>query len=893
MRNQNIDQGWQFNHGTYEGLYSAPKEKENRIVNLPHDYMIESDPTESAAAGPASGYYTAGVACYTKYIMIPEEWENEEIYLHFDGVMLNATVDINGGKAALQHNGYIPFSVNITPYIYFGKKNRVTVTVNPSMQPNSRWYSGAGIFRSVELCHFPKVHIANDGIFGYTKSIDYDKQGKPEYAYLETAVEVQNETLENKIAVVEVFLTKDGSDEILITRKQKIQINPNTTETAHLKLTVENPCLWDIDTPELYKLHARVTDVGIFKTHFVPADQTTSDETSVLFGIKTVTADVNHGLRINGKTVKLKGGCIHHDNGMLGAVSLYDSEYRKLSVLKSIGFNAIRTTHNPPSSALMEACDRIGMYVFDEAFDAWGIMKQPGDYNLFFDTDWEKDLTAFIKRDRNHPSVIIWSTGNEITERGGLNNGYTVATRLAETVKGLDPSRPVSNGICSFWCGLDDELTEENMKNIMGEAADENGSLQNEDGNASAQNVGESGSVQNVNESSSLQNADGGKDDTSWEEYSEAFTNGLDIVGYNYMEDKYPLDHEMFPERVILGSENYPNEIGIRWPMVESTPYVIGDFTWTAYDYIGEAGIGKSVFLDADDPLLKEGPYALMSHTSSYSWRLANDADVDINGRILPQGAYRSVVWGSKETYLYSYDPSVFGKTELISRWGFTDVKKSWNWKNAENSSVQVAVFSNGNTVEILQNGASVATCKAGERLAAGLPKSFLFDVKYVPGKLEAVSYKDGEILSRDTLETTGAAKKIQLHPEKTTLTADGHSAVYVGIELVDEEGRHVPDEDIKVTGSIVTTANCENSVSDGLAKTAETSARSAAYLAAFGSANPVTAENYTKGTFTTYKGYAMAIIRGGYAAGSCTLKISAEGLEDAAVTLNITEMTK
>lgn len=327
--------------------------------------------------------------------------------------------------------------------------------------------------------------------------------------------------------------------------------------------------------------------------------------------------------------------------------------------------------------------------------------------------------------------------------------------------------------------------------------------------------------------------------------------------------------------------------------MVESTPYVIGDFTWTAYDYIGEAGIGKSVFLDADDPLLKEGPYVLMSHTSSYPWRLANDADVDINGRILPQGAYRSVVWGSKETYLYSYDPSVFGKTELISRWGFTDVQKNWNWKNAENSPVQVAVFSNGDTVEILQNGASVATCKAGERLAAGLPKSFLFDVKYVPGKLEAVSYKDGEILSRDTLETTGAAKKIQLHPEKTTLTADGHSAVYVGIELVDEEGRHVPDEDIKVTGSIVTTANCENSVSDGLAKTAETSARSAAYLAAFGSANPVTAENYTKGTFTTYKGYAMVIIRGGYAAGSCTLKVSAEGFEDAVVTLNVAEMTK
>ena len=196
MRNQNIDQGWQFNHGTYEGLYSAPKEKENRIVNLPHDYMIESDPTESAAAGPASGYYTAGVACYTKYIMIPEEWENEEIYLHFDGVMLNATVDINGGKAALQHNGYIPFSVNITPYIYFGKKNRVTVTVNPSMQPNSRWYSGAGISGAWNYAIFRRFILPMTGFSATQKSIDYDKQGKPEYAYLETAVEVQNETLE-------------------------------------------------------------------------------------------------------------------------------------------------------------------------------------------------------------------------------------------------------------------------------------------------------------------------------------------------------------------------------------------------------------------------------------------------------------------------------------------------------------------------------------------------------------------------------------------------------------------------------------------------------------------------------------------------------------------------
>lgn len=841
MRSLNIDRGWQFQHGLYYGLPAPGSGKSIREVNLPHDYMIESNVIEDAAAGPASGFYTEGVASYTKFIEIPEEWEQEEVYLHFDGVMMNATVDINGSKAILQHNGYIPFSVKITPYIYFGKANRVTVTVNPSMQPNSRWYTGAGIFRSVELLHMPKLHIANDGIYSYTREIEYDATGNPVFAYLHAEIEVQNETLEHKMALVEVSLTEEGSEKVLLSRKQKMQINPCTIDTAYLNFTLENPVLWDADMPNLYRLHAKVTDLGVFKTHLVPCAENTADETSALFGIKTVTADVKHGLRINGKTVKLKGGCLHHDNGMLGAVSLYDAECRKISLLKKIGFNAVRTTHNPPSAALIEACDRLGMYVFDEAFDAWGIMKQPGDYNQYFDTDWEKDLTAFMKRDRNHPSVIIWSTGNEIPERGGLNNGYTRATRLSEAARLLDKSRPVSNAICSYWNGLDDELSQENMKKMMG--------------NDSAESI-------------SLQNADGGKHDTSWEECSEPFTNGLDIVGYNYMEDKYPLDHEMYPDRVILGSENYPKEIGFRWPMVESAPYVIGDFTWTAFDYIGEAGIGKSVFLKPDDSLLQTGPVALMSSSSKFPWRLANDADIDINGGLLPQGAYRSVIWGNDKTFLYSYDPAVFGKTELISNWGFTDITKNWNWKNSGHKPVQAAVFSNGDEVELFQNGASVGKCKAGERLAADLPKSFLFDLTYIPGELEAVSYKDGKELSRDTLKTTETVKQIRLLPEKTELLANGHDIAYVRVELIDENGNVVPDSDRKLHAFVDKTAS----------------------LSAFGSSNPITAENYTDGCFTSYRGTAMAIIRSGYQAGACTLTVSAEGLKEVSVTLLVKE---
>ena len=843
MRNQNLDQKWSFDHGLRSFFRMPGAPVTSKEVNLPHDYMIESTVTKDAAAGPASGFFTEGVAHYTKQVMIPADWSNEEVYLKFDGVMMNATVDVNGGKAALQHNGYIPFSVNITPYVYFGRENSVTVTVNPSMQPNSRWYSGAGIFRSVELIHVPKLHIANDGIYAYTKNIEFNADGSAAFAYLHTEVEVQNETPENKMALVEVFLTKEGSDEVILSRRQKMQVNPNTTDTAYINLTFDNPDLWSVETPNLYRLHAKVTDLGIFKTHFIPSEVNTVDETSVLFGVKTVTADVSHGLRVNGKTVKLKGGCLHHDNGMLGAVSLYDAEYRKLSILKKVGFNAIRTTHNPPSSALMEACDRIGMYVFDEAFDAWGIMKQPGDYNMFFEADWERDLTAFMKRDRNHPSIVIWSTGNEIPERGGLNNGYTMAARLAKKARSLDPSRPISNAICSYWSGLDDDLTAENMMKM-------------------AENIRKA----QQGETGTIQNADYGKKDTSWENYSEAFTNGLDIVGYNYMEDKYPLDHEMFPDRVILGSENYPKEIGFRWPMVENSPYVIGDFTWTAFDYIGEAGIGKSAFFDPDDPMVKMGPYALNSHSSAFPWRLANDADVDINGKILPQGDYRSVIWGSKNTYLYSYRPDVYGKAEVISMWGFTDVKKNWNWTCQEGAPVQAAVFSNADTVELYLNGALVGTCKAGERLAANLPKSFLFDISYAAGTLEARSFIEGELVSTDTLVTTGAPAKLVLFPEETVIRADGHSLSYVAVEVADENGLVVPDAAVKLHAAV-----------EGAGK-----------LDAFGSSNPITEENYTAGEFTSYQGRATAIIRSGYEAGGCTLTVSADGFETVKTVIEI-----
>ena len=833
MRSMKINREWDFGFGLVDlgqrqrGIFG------DRKVNLPHDYMIEGDVYADAPSGAASGYYNAGVAHYAREIDIPADWENDQVFLRLDGAMMNATVEVNGNLACLQHYGYAPFETDITRLVYPGQKNHVVITVNPSMQPNSRWFSGAGLFRGVELAHMPRLHVAFGGLSGYTKKIEYKQDGTPETAYLQVAAEIKNEYAESRLAEVTFALIDDKTGETVKTSKTLTQVQPMSIGTAYMTLTVDEPRLWDAEHPNLYRLQATVKDAGTFKTHIIPGSHPTEDTESVLFGIRTVEADVRHGLRINGKTVKLKGGCLHHDNGPIGTVTVYDAEARKVKKLKEVGFNAIRTTHNPPSSALIEACDRLGMYIFDEAFDAWGMGKQPGDYNQYFETDWQKDLTAFVKRDRCHPCVTLWSTGNEITERGGLNDGYVRAARLAETIRALDPSRPVSNGICSFWNGLDDCMQAEQIRKWQ------------------------------ENTQGIQQNADiGGKKDLLWEQYTEGFANGLDVVGYNYLEGKYEQDHQMFPERVILGSENYPKEIGMHWPMIEKTPWVIGDFTWTAWDYIGEAGIGKATFYEPGDSRIGN-PWGAPSF---YPWRTANDADFDIIGGLRPQGVYRRIVWGSQETGLFTYDPAVIGKVETLSSWGFPGVWQRWNWQGQEGKPVDIAVFSSAEEVEVIVDGESLGRKKAGEALIQDMPLTFLFRGTYRPGTVEAVSYTNGQEVSRTVLSTTGKPVSIRLSAETETMKADGESLCYVNAELIDENGSLVPDADMLLTAK----------------------AEGAAELLGFGSGNPITEENYSKGQFTSYQGKALAVLRAGCETGEVKLTVSAEGLGKAEICLKV-----
>lgn len=808
MRYISIDNEWSFRRGMADSL-GALDGNPGTVVNLPHDGMIGTQVSPDAPGKYDTGYFSGDLTNYTKYVFIPGEWEGECVGMAIDGAMMNATIELNGSLVCRQHYGYAPFYVDLTEYVTFGEENRITININTSTWENSRWYTGSGLYRGVKLCHAPYVHIANDGLYMVTKEVSDGM------AFLEAQVEIENSGCKNSIVEVKLELIEEDTGKLVKTTQSVIQVNAHRKETARMAFAVENARLWDTENPNLYNVNATAKVLGEYRTHMIPEAEGSTDEATALFGIRTITADAVRGLRINGKTVKLKGGCLHHDNGLLGAVSLYETEARKVQKLKEVGFNAVRTSHNPPSAALIEACDRLGLYVFDEAFDAWGMAKRAGDYATFFENDWEKDLTAFIKRDRIHPCVIMWSTGNEIPERGGLGNGYTKAKMLAEKIRSLDASRPISNGVCSMWSGLDDKL-----------AKDKN----------QAQNAAED------------------PESCMWEKVTEPFVNSLDIVGYNYYEDGYEKDHEMFPDRVILGSENFPREIGFRWPLVEKLPYVIGDFTWTAWDYLGEAGIGKTLYLEHDHPLASQGPWMIMPpSTSPYPWRTANDADFDITGTMLPQGQYRSIVWGNKETYIYSKHPDTFGKAERSSMWGFPYVRANWNYEGSEGRPIELVVYSRAEEVEVIVNGKSLGKKPVSKERP--WPNTAVYETKYEPGEVVAISYNNGAEVSRSKIKTIGAPAEILLKAEKTAMKADGHDLIYVNIEICDKEGNVVPTAEINLKATM----------------------NGAAVLAGFGSGNPITDENYTDNITTTYRGRALAILRSGYATGEITLKIESD----------------
>ncbi len=475
-----------------------------------------------------TGHVVGGLGWYRKHFRLAEA--GKLAFIRFDGVYMNAEVWINGHPLGGHPYGYTPFEHDLSPHLNpAGQDNVLAVRVD-NKGKNSRWYSGSGIYRHVWLDLRAPIHIPSGGVFITT----------PKVAPGKAVVKVSSEVLNRSAGAAEVALRvriHDGQGRLVQAGEAQLRLPASAMRKVERSLEVSSPKLWSPDSPELYRAEVEVALKG-----------EVLDRASISFGIRKIEVDAGRGFRINGRPLKLKGGNVHHDNGPLGSAAIDRAEERRVQLLKANGFNAIRTSHNPPSPAFLDACDRLGMLVVDEAFDCWNQPKQGQDYHLYFKEWAGRDMAAMLRRDRNHPSVVIWSIGNEISEQF---RDQETAGRLREMVLSHDPTRPVTQAVCSDWGTV--------IKN--------------------------------------------------WDTLSDAAFRHLDIGGYNYLPEKYEPDHARHPGRVILGTESYPRNLFDYWSLVEKHPYVIGDFVWTAMDYFGESGIGHAVLEGEKDGFLKPWPW--------------------------------------------------------------------------------------------------------------------------------------------------------------------------------------------------------------------------------------------------------------------------------------------
>lgn len=823
MKKTNLNLDWLFMNGEKSNIPMMPQQ--TKKVNLPHDFMVETDVTPDAPGKAESGFYKGSAGTYLKTITLTEEEMTDTMLLHFEGCFGKTRVLINGNPAGSHVYGYTPFTIDIRKFLQIGD-NEIQVIVHTDDDPNGRWYSGAGMYRGVNLLSAPAFHIAHDGIFVYT---DHITNGD---AFCKAEITVVND-LAKATGDAEGFLkltvSKKDTKEVVATRYQKIRLTAGTSQVVPQAFVIENAELWDTENPYLYEVKAQLSLTSTGNVHMsldnrqdLMAQTDYEDEITTRFGVRTITADAKNGLLLNGKSIKLKGGCIHHDNGILGAASFYDAEYRKVKLHKDNGYNALRLAHNPQSEQILDICDELGMIVFDEAFDVWNLPKNSFDFSHQFAEDGIKEIEAMVRRDRNHPSIFFWSIGNELTEQGGMAAGYEVSAMLAKTVRNMDSTRLVSGALCSFFKGLDNEDNAAFWQTFRKE-------------------MPQGGSVINMD------NSYGKK---IWMEYTAPFVKDWDVVGYNYLNYHYETSHELFPDRVILCTESKPGQFEDYWSDVERLPYVIGDFLWTSMDYIGEAGIGKSIYCSEEEvPQMSQ-----MLNYAGYPWRLAQAGDFDLCGNVRAQGRYHQIIWGANDTYIFAKDPKNNGKIALIGRYGWAEGGNHWSWNCENGTAVSVDVYSRAEEVELLLNGKSLGKKPAG----AECHFKAEFEVTYEAGTLTAISYQDGQEVSRDEVKTVGEPIGLKITMEKNQIAADGESLAYGIVEIVDTEGNWVPTAE------------------DTLAKV---SVEGAASLAGFGTGRGQTEENYTKGEFTSFEGRWQVILRAGTEAGEAGVHVEAEGL--------------
>ena len=770
MRAQNFNDNWRVKHLTDEDGW--------REVTLPDDAMLREARTADAVGGLNVSWFEGYDYLYSKTLTLSAEEAARHNVLEFEGVYRNAEVVINNRAAGARPYGYTNFYIDCDGFFREGP-NTVQVIARNADQPNSRWYSGAGIYRPVKLWTSGEKHIELNGVKIRTLSLNPAK--------IEVTVQTSGE------GPVRVEIT--GGETMLA-----------SVEGADRCFTVELPEAkpWSPDAPCLYTCRVKYAD----------------DEATESFGIRTLSWGKD-GILINGERVILRGACVHHDNGLLGAACDPDALERRIRILKENGYNALRSAHNPCSKTALEICDRLGMLVMDEYIDHWYIHKTLHDYVEHFDKWWKQDMKDMVEKDYNHPCVILYSTGNEVAETA-QPRGIALAKEMTEWLHELDGTRPVTCGINIFF----------NFLNHIGfgQYSDEKAAKEAER-NAKAKADGKKTKERSTgskffNDMAGLLGAGfmktgatlHGSDITT----REAFAN-MDIAGYNYGEKRYKKDLKNYPDRLILGSETFCFDAYKFWELAKTNPRLVGDFVWAGIDYLGEVMIGSWEYAD----------YA-KNFGPDVGWISAGSGRIDLTGKPLGEALYTKVAFELEKGPFIAVRPICHEGRHSPSAWKMTNAMPSWSWRGFEKRTAHVEVYARAAAVELFVNGASKGKQDFKNDCV------FTFKVPYEDGTIEAVSYDaSGREIGRDCLKTAGPETLLQAEPENETV-APGHLA-FIRLRYTDKEGTVKPAErgliDVEVEGGT---------------------------LAGLGSACPYYELSYLGSRCDTYYGEALAIVRAG-----------------------------
>ncbi|TRZ51537.1 glycoside hydrolase family 2 protein [bacterium] len=798
MQRNNFNAGWTF--------YKKGHEKESVVVDLPHDAMIHEKRIPKLKNGPMTSEFPGGDYYYTKNLHGREEYAGKTVLLEFEGVYMDSSVHLNDERVGGRFYGYSNFYADLIGKLRIGQDNEIKVFVHNSQVPNARWYPGSGIYRPVKLIVGNREHIELDGVKIATKS------------YYPAIIEV---TVKARTSEGEEIRTEISYDGKVVA----------TCCGENCEVAIANARLWDEDHPDLY----------LAKVSLVRGAEVL-DVVEERFGIRKIELTASDGLKINGRPVKLRGGCVHHDNGILGACAFEAAEYRKARILKEAGYNAIRSAHQPISKAMLNACDELGMYIMDESFDTWQMNVGLYDYAMRFDEDWEKDVSAMVLKDLNHPSVIMDSTGNEIKDTA-FDSGIELAGKMTKLCHDIDSSRPVTCCVNLFLnvigrMGGSPKLSDKVPKkeDVTDPLAEEKDSK-----------VGGSVMINMLVATGPLLMKvlmkPGNSDKATIGTYSN-----LDIAGYNYGHAVYLKHLEMHPDRIIVGSETNPPAIAQNWALVKKDPRIIGDFMWTAWEYLGECGAGVIDYNTRTGTYFK--PYPVI---------VAGCGAIDITGFRDTYAYLASIVWDKYENpYIGVRSVDHSGEKMYTTLFRKTDAVNSWSWNGCEGKKATIEIYSKGAQVELIQDGRSVGKKKLKEYAAR-------FDTTYRPGSLEAVSYdENGKELGRAVLKTASEETVLTVTPETTVLKANGEDLAYIVINVTDNEGI------VKVLEE----------------RTIQVRVDGAGTLQAVGSGNPRETEDYTGTSFTTYHGRMIAVVRSGFEKGEVKVTISTAGMESKEITL-------